>query len=368
MSTESQEAAGWTLPQLKASRTGSAQAPGHRANKERGTTADSAGKEGFAQKLLHRIKGIEERLEDVEKHKLDAQIFERQKSMVERREQGLTEEVKQMKVEFNALRDNTNAAHAALQLKADGASLDRLADMHEDTRSSMRAKADADLVSSLQEGMSALENAVGQLDTQLQSKVEVAPMLELQAQMSKLAHSLRMKAEEDRMRDLHERTVQIQRDLEELDLMVRQKADAVVLQSAQQDIQEITSSLRDKGDANSVRTHQAHLVEMNTQIELLQEKFGQSTPLQVFSGLQDAVYKMGAAQKLKADSLDVSQMQSQLQSVHANLEQLAHQLDSVDKWQAAASEQLTTLRQDAIDLRADIQEQNSALQALGEDF
>eukprot|EP00928_Gymnodinium_smaydae_P072475 TRINITY_DN55828_c0_g1_i1.p1 TRINITY_DN55828_c0_g1~~TRINITY_DN55828_c0_g1_i1.p1 ORF type:complete len:394 (-),score=110.51 TRINITY_DN55828_c0_g1_i1:203-1384(-) len=305
----------------------------------------NGGAAAFVPKLLNKLAAVDERLNGMQQGKVDQSAYERQRDLNNRRLDLLTEDVKQLRADVLALQQGLNQARTTLAGKADLTITNRHRDQLADLTALARSKADGAALKQLEVDHNALDALVEKMNQALNRKTEQQQTDELIARVDAMDVRLRRKAEDTQANSLQTHLAHMDNAVAEMKRNLDDKVNMAMWNRNQERMQSMTDTLRAKADLDAFNSLKDQVNVNEASLNQLTETVGKKAWQSVMEQAQADISELQAGVKARATLTLANQLQRDLSTTMANLNQAQQSLDLSLRQQAEAKAQMNSLHQ-----------------------
>jgi len=264
----------------------------------------------------------------MQKQKVDIKFYERQHEMMQKRDQGIEDEVRLLKTEIAAIQSNAHGLQQSLMGKADKESLGKEKGRLQELLGSVQDKADGEAVRQLQDQLRNAEAAIKQMQENLPTKAAIATLEDYGSQVISLAVAVRAKADEQRLSQLQAKFTTLEEIVEEVNASNKQKVDIAMMNSQRKALQDLTSIMRDKADVGDVKSLQTDAQTLNASLEQIGRSVQQKAGQEALDSLNQELQNIGVVVRNKVDLSVAHQLRVDVNAARAATDQIQRQVDS----------------------------------------
>jgi len=290
---------------------------------------------------------MDDKIQLLQRQKVDLEFFERQQEMMQKRDQSTEEEVRLLKSEMTALQSNAHGLQQLLMGKADKESLGKEKGRVQELLAALQEKADLDSLRQLQDRMKTADVAIKQMQENLPTKAAIGALEDHGARITSLAVAVRAKADEQRLSQLQTKLAKLEEIVEEVNSATKQKVDIAALNSQRKALQDLSGIIREKADYGELKSLQADAQTLSASLEQIGRDVEQKAGLQALEAVNSELQKVGVAVRNKVDTSVAHQLTVDMTAAKAATEQVQRQLDSGRRQQMETSSKLDQLQKQA---------------------
>lgn len=325
------------------------------------STTSATSVTSFLPKLLLKVANLDERLQILAQQKVDTQVFEQFRLAVTASSSGPNDELRTLKASMEKAQARLDVLHDSLKAKADEAALGRLRDVHHTLERSVRSKAEAEQLRAFQElGLRPLEKSLEHLQAQVSAKAPAGAVHEQGTHLTALKAAMRKKADTEVAASLQDRATSLEAALEALQTVLRQKADASLVQETRRQLQDLSTSVRSKADTEQVRLLKAGAAKHDAALGELRAVTENKAERQPMEQLGADVQMLSNVLRRKVDKDDAQKLQEAAIAAKTDLERQAQRVENSRRHQQEIDVKVSTLQYQILQTREMSQQLSSS--------